>query len=77
MGKTGMRIDRPFASYHRAELERMVQNGYEQIEARAVSQSKIFRNWGDSKDAASMPALEFQTLCAAEYYLLNTKGQLK
>ncbi len=56
----------PFSDYHPANLHRLVQEGFEEIEARSsdVNQGNI----------PPVDASEFQMLCAADYYL-RSKGK--
>ena len=58
-------ITAPFADYHRATLERLVQEGFDKIERQAAAPSA----W------PAMDAKEFQTLVAAWVFLQTTKGQ--
>lgn len=63
-------IKPPFANYHRAELERLVQEGFEYIE-RQSSKEMTRVSW-HGYDAA-MSDFDFQLLCAADYYLRTTE----
>jgi hypothetical protein len=58
----------PFAGYHRAKLERLVQEGFERIEREAAKPSTT-RFATD----LPMPIAEFQVLVAADAYLRSTK----
>lgn len=63
-------IEPPFSHYHRAELERRVQEGFEAIErvaAEALKDPNMSEEW------YPMRHREFQLLMAADYYLRNTK----
>lgn len=63
------RIFPPFANYHRAKLERKVQEAMEHIES-----FKAYDGHGDRDiDRPSLRPREFELLVAAEYYLRNTK----
>lgn len=59
-----MTIKPPFAAYHRAELERLVQEGFEEIERRAAERPG---HW------SLISAGDFQLLVAADYYLRSTR----
>ncbi len=59
-------IEAPFANYHRAELERLVQEGFDRAEMLA-----------SLADRFSMPLKEFQTLVAAYVFLQTTKADCK
>ena len=67
-------IEPPFANYHRANLERLVREGFERIERHAASLVGT-GNWGRSPDLGPMSAFDFQVLMAADAYLRATKGE--
>ena len=66
-------IKPPFANYPRAELERLVLEGWERIEQMAYYDLGT-RNWGHNPPPR-LNALDFQVLCAADAYLRSTKAE--
>lgn len=65
------RIAPPFANYHRAELERLVQEGFDFIERHAAQCA----GGGIDSDRAPMSLFDFQVLMAADSYLRSTQTQ--
>lgn len=66
-------IKPPFANYSRALLERLVQEGFEEIERNAAASTREV--WWDRHHLKPpMAPFDFQVLVAAEYYLRQTKG---
>lgn len=68
-------IKPPFADYHRAELERLVLEGFEQIEAEAAAACKVDPFSFAGSATATTSQLGFQTLVAANEYLRRTAGE--
>lgn len=64
-------IKPPFANYHRAELERLVLEAFENIEKTAHAMIESSTSWG-TPSGYPMDPFEFQVLMAAEKYLQNT-----
>lgn len=65
-------IEPPFAAYHRAELERLVREGFEKIEREAAA---IYAaNWQTTRPLLMDP-FEFLVLMAADAYLRSTKAE--
>ena len=63
--RTGpLMIDKPFASYHRAKLERLVLEGFEAVERKWVVDGY--------KGVMARHMTEFMVLTAADKYLRNT-----
>lgn len=69
-------IKAPFANYHRAELERLVREGFEAIERNAAA-TQGSGPWGNNPEDGPMPAFQFQLLMAADAYLRTTQKWLK
>ena len=66
------RICPPFANYPRAKLERLVHEGFEQIEREAhdlAQRSQFF-----PPERAPISHFDFQVLVAADFFLRTTKG---
>lgn len=61
----------PFSDYHRANLERLVKEGFERIEAGYAAAPL---HW-DKPLYPVMPVADFQLLCAADFYLRSTGGR--
>ncbi len=68
MGK----IEPPFANYNRAKLERLVVEGFEEIERNAYDIS-LTTSWGTPSGHPIDP-FDFQVLVAADFYLRMTKN---
>lgn len=69
-----MKITPPFADYELAYLERLVQDGFEQIERNAYEILQNHCTWG-SPSYAPMSLFEFQVLMAADKYVKQKKEQ--
>ena len=67
-----MMLRPPFSNYHRATLERLVQEGFERIE-RHGAETATSGHWGNASETPAMTPRDFQILVAAEYHLRNTK----
>jgi hypothetical protein len=61
----------PFANYPYLTLQRLVMEGFEEIERNAAAEWDA-GNWG-SHGNVPMNLFDFQTLMAAMYYLQTTK----
>lgn len=66
-----VKIEPPFANYHRAKLERLVVEGFKQIELQAHDMNKA-TSWG-TPSGLPMDSYDFQVLVAADFYLRMTK----
>ncbi len=59
----------PFRRYHRANLERLVQEGFDRLEVAAIRE---LNDSGYYTPDAPMSAFDFQVLMAADRYLQRT-----
>lgn len=64
---SSMNIEPPFKKYNRANLERLVREGFESIEKEAVKMSSA-TSWG-TPSGLFMDPNQFQILVAADYFL--------
>ena len=69
MGK----IEPPFANYNPANLERLVVEGFEEIERNAYDMNENATSWGTPSGHPIDP-FDFQVLVAADFYLRMTKN---
>ena len=66
-------IDPPYSQYPRAKLERLVQEGFEDLERRIVQRVEWSSMFSPDYGTNPMGDIAFASLMCADYYLRNTK----